>query len=199
MVGRTLAHYRITAALAAAGAALVTGAMSVGQPGAAALQPPTAALPGPTYISRIMVYELTRKSSTLVHQGDGIWEAPNWSRPGNYLLVNSQGKLYRIAADGGSAPDAIDLDPALRANNDHDFSSDGQLLAISATSPSSRQSQVYVATADGSDHRLVVAAAPSFFHGWSPDGAYLSFVANRDGRQYQTSIASALAVARSSA
>ena len=98
--------------------------------------------------------------------------------------MNFQGALYRIAADGKSAPETSRLDPTLRANNDHDFSADGRLLAISATSPASRRSQVYVANADGSDHRLVVAAAPSFFHGWSPDGGYLSFVANHDGQQY---------------
>ena len=165
------------AAVLVVAAALVTGATSAGQP-------PAVGRPAPTYISRIMLYDLTRKSSTLVYQGDGIWEAPNWSRAGSYLLVNSQGRLYRLATDGRSAPEAINLDQALRANNDHDFSAEGRQLAISATSPSSRQSQVYVANADGSDHRLVVAAAPSFFHGWSPDGAYLSFVANRDGKQY---------------
>jgi Tol biopolymer transport system component len=76
------------------------------------------------------------------------------------------------------------LDSSLRCNNDHDFSPDGRLIAISASSPASRQSQIYVANADGSGHRLVVSAAPSYFHGWSPDGKYLSFVANRDGKQY---------------
>jgi Tol biopolymer transport system component len=29
-----------------------------------------------------------------------------------------------------------------------------------------------------------VAAMPSYFHGWSPDGKYLSYVANRDMKQY---------------
>jgi hypothetical protein len=28
---------------------------------------------------RIMVYDLARKSATLVQRGDGIWEVPNWS------------------------------------------------------------------------------------------------------------------------
>jgi TolB protein len=168
--------------LAAAAALVIAAALLMDATSAA--QPPAAGPPGPTYISRIMVYDVTRKSSRLVHQGDGIWEAPNWSRDGTYLLVNSQGRLYRLAADGGSAPAAIGLDPALRANNDHDFSADGRQLAVSATAPTSRQSQVYVTNADGSGHRLVVAAAPSYFHGWSPDGAYLSFVANRDGKQY---------------
>jgi len=142
------------------------------------------ATPSPRYSSKILMYELGTRSTTVVYRGDGIWEAPNWSRDGRFLVANSNGKLYRIGVDGRSAPEAIALDSSLRCNNDHDFSPDGKRLAISASSPSSRQSQIYVADADGSNHRLVVAAAPSYFHGWSPDGRYLSFVANRDGKQF---------------
>lgn len=142
----------------------------------------------PRYASTIMIYDLNRNVATVVHKADVVWEAPNWSRDGKVLLANSEGKLFRIpvnSADAGSAPPApIGLDPSLRCNNDHDYSPDGKLIAISASSPSSRQSQVYVANAEGSSHRLVVSAAPSYFHGWSPDGKYLSFVANRDGKQY---------------
>jgi Tol biopolymer transport system component len=151
---------------------------------AGAQQPAAPAAPRPTYTSRIMIHDLATKSSTLVYQGEGIWEAPNWSRDGRFLLVNSQGKLFRLAVDGRSAPEPLAMDSSLRANNDHDFSPDGKLLAISASSPASRQSQVYVADADGRNHRLLTPAAPSYFHGWSPDGRYLSFVANRDGKQY---------------
>lgn len=140
--------------------------------------------PRPRYASRIMVYDLDRRTATLVHEADQVWEAPNWSRDGRYLLANSGGRLYRIAVDRRAAPEVLSVDPSLRCNNDHDFSPDGKLIAISASSPASRQSQIYVANADGSNHRLVVSAAPSYFHGWSPDGRYLSFVANRDGRQY---------------
>ena len=138
----------------------------------------------PRFVSAITIHDLGAGTSTVVHRGDGIWEAPNWSRDGTFLLVNSNGQLFRIPVDGSSPPAPLALDPSLRANNDHDFSPDGTRLAISATSPSSRQSQVYVADANGANHRLVVAAAPSYFHGWSPDGRFLSFVANRDGKQY---------------
>src|SRR5437660_527420 len=138
----------------------------------------------PRYSSRIMIYDMNARSTRLVYRADGIWEAPNWSRDGTFLLSNSGGRLYRVPLGGGSDPKSIDLDASLRCNNDHDFSPDGRLLAISAASPSSRQSQIYVANADGSHHRLIVSAAPSYFHGWSPDGRYLSFVANRDGKQY---------------
>lgn len=130
-----------------------------------------------------MIYDLAAKTATLVHHGRGVWEAPNWSRDGSYLLVNSGGRLYRLAVGGGD-PTPIALDPALRANNDHDFSADGKLLAISASTQTSGGSQVYVANADGTNHRLVVSAVPSYFHGWSPDGRFLSFVANRDKKQY---------------
>jgi Tol biopolymer transport system component len=138
----------------------------------------------PAYSSKIIIYDLKRRDSRVVYQAEGIWEAPNWSRDGRFLLVNSQGRLFRVAVEGGSPPEPLAVDASLRANNDHDFSPDGKLLAISASSPTSKQSQVYVADADGSNHRLVVSATPSYFHGWSPDGKYLSYVANRDGKQY---------------
>ena len=138
----------------------------------------------PRYSSKVTIYDVAARSAKVVLEADAVWEAPNWSRDGRFLLSNSDGKLYRIPVDGASAPELVGLDASLRCNNDHDFSPDGKLIAISASSPSSQQSQIYVANANGSNHRLVISAAPSYFHGWSPDGKYLSFVANRDGKQY---------------
>jgi TolB protein len=161
-------------------AVCVALALLVAMP-AAAPQPPVPR----RYASTVLVHDLEAGSSRVVYRADAVWEAPNWSRDGKFLLLNSGGRLYRLAVDApGAAPEPLALDSALRCNNDHDFSPDGRLIAISASSPSSRQSQIYVANADGSNHRLVVSAAPSYFHGWSPDGKFLSFVANRDGKQY---------------
>ena len=137
-----------------------------------------------SYRSAIAIHDLTSHTSKVLHEADGVWEAPNWSRDGRHLLVNSAGKLYRIPVDGSAAPEPLALDPSLRVNNDHDYSPDGKLLAISAASATSRLSQIYVANADGSNHRLVVEAAPSYFHGWSPDGRHLAFVANRGNKRY---------------
>jgi TolB protein len=142
------------------------------------------AQPRPAYRSTIHIHDLAGNTSQVLHEADGVWEAPNWSRDGRHLLVNSGGRLYRIPVDGSSAPEPLPIDASIRANNDHDYSADGTLLAISASSPASRQSQIYVANAEGSNLRLVVNAAPSYFHGWSPDGRHLAFVANRDGTQY---------------
>src|SRR5882762_744279 len=169
-------------ALCLVSAAMMTAAASARLLGGAGPKALSAqAAQGARYSSAIMIYDLNAGSATLVHQADSVWEAPNWSRDGKALLANSGGRLYRVPVDRASPPEAIGLDASLRCNNDHDFSPDGRLIAISASSPASRQSQIHVANADGSGLRLVVSAAPSYFHGWSPDGRYLSFVANRDG------------------
>lgn len=136
--------------------------------------------PPPRYRSKISIFDLRDNSTQTIFQADETFEAPNWSRDGKFLLSNSRGRLYRIPITGGAA-DPLPLDESLRCNNDHDFSPDGKLIAISASSPSSRQSQVYLASADGSNPKRLIAAVPSYFHGWSPDGKYLSFVGQRDG------------------
>ena len=146
-----------------------------------------AAAPQQRYRSKIVVYDLTSKSTTTVYQAGEVIEAPNWSRDGRFLLVNTGGSLYRLPVTGGAEPrlEKIDLGPGgYRCNNDHDFSRDGKLLAFSASSPASRQSQVYLAQADGSGAKLMTPAAPSYFHGWSPDGKWLAFVAQRDGKAF---------------
>ncbi len=136
------------------------------------------------YASKITVYDLASRSTRTVYQADQVIEAPNWSRDGKFLLVNTSGNLYRLPVNGaGEAKlEKIELGAGYRCNNDHDFSRDGRMLAFSASSPSSRQSQVYFARADGSDVRLMTPASPSYFHGWSADGKWLAFVGQRDNR-----------------
>ena len=133
------------------------------------------------YRSRIVIFDRQTKSSRVLFTADDVWEAPNWLHDGKYLLANSGGNLYRLAVDGG-APQKLDLGGDYRCNNDHGFTKNGKRLAFSASSPTSRVSQVFQADADGKDVRQMTAAAtPSYFHGWSPDGKYLSFVAQREG------------------
>lgn len=137
------------------------------------------------YRSKITVFDLAARSTKVVYRADEVIEAPNWSRDGSFLLVNTGGSLYLLPMGGtGEAKlEKINLgDGSYRCNNDHDFSPDGKLLAFSASSPSSRQSQVYLAHADGSGVKLLTPASPSYFHGWSPDGRWLAFVGRRDNK-----------------
>lgn len=158
---------------------LVTAAALIAMLSAAALQQ----TPPRRYRSKVSIYDLAARSATIVYEQDGVVEAPNWSRDGKFLLVNTGGDLYRLPLNGGPARlEKIYLGEGYRCNNDHDFSRDGKLLAFSASSASSRQSQVYVAQADGSGVKLLTPAAPSYFHGWSPDAKWLAFVGRRDNK-----------------
>ena len=141
--------------------------------------------PAPRYRSRISIFDTRDKSTRVLYTADEIWEAPNWTPDGKFLLSNSGGSLYRLAVDGPApvVPDKLDLGPGYRLNNDHGLTRNGRMLGFSASSPASRVSQVYVSTAEGKDVRLLTpVASPSYFHGWSPDGKWLAFVGQRNGK-----------------
>jgi TolB protein len=132
--------------------------------------------------SKISIYDLESKSIRVVYAADKLWEAPNWSPDGKYLLANSGGALYRFVLDANekAQPEKLGLDAAYECNNDHGITRDGKLLAFSARYGSSQDSQVFVASSDGAKPRLLTANHPSYFHGWSPDGKWLAFVGKRN-------------------
>jgi len=132
--------------------------------------------------SRISIYDLDSKSIHVVYESDKVFEAPNWSPDGKYLLSNSGGNLFRIPLDGEGAPEPqkVELGSISHCNNDHGISRDGKWLALSA-SPGSGESQVFLASIDGAHPRLMTPKSPSYFHGWSPDGRWLAFVGQRNG------------------
>ena len=121
---------------------------------------------------------------TAVYVAQGRFEAPNWTRDGKELLFNREGRILRIPAGGQAQPETLDTGFAIRCNNDHGISPDSSLLAISdqsqETSPGNRQSLLYVVPMSGGTPRRITKNAPSYWHGWSPDGKTLAFVGQRD-------------------
>jgi len=133
--------------------------------------------------SRLFLYDLRDNTSHLVYTADAIWEAPNWSPDGSYLLSNSNNGIYKfvLQQDGTAEPQKLAIPADFRCNNDKAISPDGKMLAFSATVPPGKVSQVFLSNSDGSNARLMVSASPSYFHGWSPDNKTLAFVAQRNG------------------
>jgi len=138
--------------------------------------------------SRIYVYDLRTHSSKLVFTADTIWEAPNWSPDGKYLISNSGGLIYKLIfkADGTvQTPVKLNIPHDYDCNNDKAISPDGAKLAFSA-SRGEDGSEVFLADPDGSNIRQITNVSPSYFHGWSPDNKTLAYVAQRSagGNQY---------------
>ncbi|MGO9201825.1 MAG: hypothetical protein ACLQM8_14960 [Limisphaerales bacterium] len=103
-------------------------------------------------------------------------EAPNWSPDGKFFIFNQGNRLYRMPTNG--EPALIDTGPLNRINNDHGISPDGALLAISDQGLAGG-SRIYVLPITGGTPRLITSNAPSYFHGWSPDGKTLAFCGQR--------------------
>ncbi|MDL2317885.1 transporter [Eubacteriales bacterium OttesenSCG-928-A19] len=111
---------------------------------------------------------------------DHCIEAPNWTRDGQSLVFNAGGLLYRYALETGDvAP--IPSGYADRCNNDHVLSPDGRQIAISHHTAEDGQSRVYVLPFEGGVPALITPIAPSYLHGWSPDGRTLAYCAERNG------------------
>ncbi|HEX2716982.1 MAG TPA: hypothetical protein VHM67_04830 [Gemmatimonadaceae bacterium] len=125
-----------------------------------------------------------------VYEEDRHFEAPNWSRDGRFFIVNSGGLLYKLSARRPTRLEQIPTGFATELNNDHGISADGKQIVFSHSAAEHiedpRQSwlasSVYVMPIAGSQAPTkVTSKAPSFWHGWSPDGKTLAYVGRRDG------------------
>ena len=85
--------------------------------------------------SRLFIYDLHDGSSHLVYTAASIWEAPNWSPDGTYLLSNSGGHIYRftLGKSGTAEPQVLVILSKFECNKDKAISPDGKKLAFSAT------------------------------------------------------------------
>ncbi|MGC9341777.1 MAG: DUF5050 domain-containing protein, partial [Bacteroidales bacterium] len=67
-------------------------------------------------------------------------------------------------------------------NNDHVLSFDGKMMGISHHSEEDNgNSMIYILPAEGGIPEKITQKGPSYFHGWSPDGKYLTYTGGRDG------------------
>lgn len=128
--------------------------------------------------SILEIFDLPAGRSRPVLTHDGMIEAPNWDPAGGSLLVNGEGRLYRVPLDAPRL-EPVDTGFATRCNNDHGISPDGKTIVIS--NHRDRGSEIFLMPATGGTPRLVSPDAPSWWHGWSPDGKRLAYVAARGG------------------
>jgi Tol biopolymer transport system component len=126
---------------------------------------------------------------TVLSSNEILFEAPNWTPDGRWLIVNGDGRLFRVSANGAEGAAGlveIPLGGVPEINNDHVLSPDGRCVYVSA-----EDGHIYAAALDGrapggsAQRRVTSDANPGlhhYLHGVSPDGQTLAFIGlTRDG------------------
>jgi len=132
--------------------------------------------------SRLEILDIETGNRKVIYSTQDHIEAPNWSRDGKYLIYNSGGKLYKFDLQK-RIPELINTGMAVNNNNDHGISFDGKTIAISNHTAENGQSSsiIYTLPIEGGNPFRVTEKGPSYWHGWSPDGKFLVYCAERNG------------------
>jgi Tol biopolymer transport system component len=137
--------------------------------------------------SVLEVYDLATGKREVILKEKIHFEAPNWSKDGKYLLINSSGKLYKVDLNKKER-ELITTGFADQCNNDHGFTPDGKNILISHHDDTVdlqgkeewKNSRIYKLPVRGGNPELITKKFPSFWHGVSPDVKTLVYTAERD-------------------
>ena len=140
---------------------------------------------GKKVISSLYIYDMASGKSTLVLQEERLFEAPNWSPDGQYLLINSGGLLEKVSLEGEKLG-LLNTDFVQQANNDHGFSFDGKTLFISSGKKEDKgwSSYIFKVSSSGGVPVQITPASPSYWHGVSPNGKKIVYCAPRNNENY---------------
>lgn len=136
--------------------------------------------------TRLEIMSVADGKRKVIYEASKGFEAPNYMPGGKKLLFNEGGSLYKIPVEGG-AIEKLNTGFANRNNNDHGISFDGKMLAISHHRDGlpGGGSTVYILPIEGGTPKLITEKTPSYWHGWSPNGKDVAYVAQRgDGKAY---------------
>ncbi|MBQ2668105.1 MAG: PD40 domain-containing protein [Lachnospiraceae bacterium] len=130
--------------------------------------------------SILEIYDIETGTSEVIKEFDYLIEAPNWSPDGKFLTYNSDGKIFKFDLETKESTEVF-TDYVNNCNNDHVLSPDGKSIAVSHGTKEDHKSRIYTVSLDGGIPRLITPMAPSYLHGWSPDGKTLAYCAERNG------------------
>lgn len=107
-------------------------------------------------------------------------QAPNWTPDNKSLIYNSNGLIYRLDLRKRTVKQ-INTDFVKANNNDHVLSFNGKMLGLSSSSGEREYgSLIYTVKTKGGKPVRITPTGPSYLHGWSPDGKYLTFTGQRN-------------------
>ncbi|WP_149277619.1 TolB family protein [Pareuzebyella sediminis] len=147
------------------------------------IPPDTKFTPYNDYIgSHLEIMEIQTGARKILYSAPNSIQAPNWSPDNKTLIFNSEGLIYRFDLSDNKI-DVLPTDFANRNNNDHVLSFDGTMLGISSSSGEAQYgSIVYTVPVNGGVPQRITPLGPSYLHGWSPDGKWLTYTGRRNDK-----------------
>jgi Tol biopolymer transport system component len=144
---------------------------------------PDTLVPYRDYLGSLLeILDVETGERTVIGSAAGSWQAPNWTPDGQHLIYNADGKLYTFDLETRTSR-LLNTDFAQKNNNDHVLSFDGTQLGISHhAAEAGGKSLIYTLPVEGGTPTRVTSQGPSYLHGWSPDGKYLIYTAERKGK-----------------
>jgi WD40 repeat protein len=138
------------------------------------------------YIGSVLeILDVQSGRKQVIYRSEQPFEAPNWTPDGSALIYNTsgrtegRGRLFRFDL-ATRQPTIIDTGTNNRNNNDHVLSFDGAMLGISDQSLPGIGSTIFTVPVGGGTPKRITQLAPSYLHGWSPDGKFLVYTGGRD-------------------
>ncbi len=121
----------------------------------------------------------TGKREIVLEEPNAI-QAPNWTRDGKTLIYNKDGGLYNFDLETRK-PTPLNTGDRIDINNAHALSFDGRQIAFSSEVPSLGGSIIHGMSFEKGKPLIISPVGPSYVHGWSPDGKYVIYTAERYG------------------
>ena len=142
---------------------------------------PNGFVPYQDYIgSHLEVIEIETGKRNILYSVNNSIQAPNWTLDNKALIYNSEGLIYRYDL-ATNKPSVLPTDFVKHNNNDHVLSVDGKFLGLSSSSGKTEYgSLIYTVPVEGGIPKRITPTGPSYLHGWSPDGKWLTYTAGRN-------------------
>jgi TolB protein len=132
--------------------------------------------------SRLEFLNIATGERNIIYETAAGIEAPNWMLDSDNIIYNSAGRIYKFHLPSKKIA-AINTGFGIKNNNDHVISFDGKWLGISHHSKENAgESVIYKLPISGGEPQQLTLKAPSYLHGWSPDGRYIIYTGKRNGQ-----------------
>lgn len=136
--------------------------------------------------SRLEILDVVTGERSVIYETAAGIEAPNWTADGDNIIYDSANRVYKLHLPSKKIV-MVNTGFEIKTNNDHVVSYGGKTLGITHLDSAVKDSwTIYklpitgYGTGHGAEPLQLTFTAPSYLHGWSPDGRYILYTSRRD-------------------